>query len=62
MNLLLPGLLLAVASAVVCHGIAKHRGADPVFWGVMGALFGPLAIPFALFARPKSNRNSKFPK
>ena len=35
-----------------CHFIAKSRGAKPVFWGVMGALFGPLAIPFAFMAKP----------
>ena len=38
-------------SIVVCHFLARHRGANPVFWGVMGALFGPLAIPFIFMAR-----------
>jgi hypothetical protein len=37
-------------SIVVCHQVAKKRGAKPVFWGVMGALFGPLAIPFAFMS------------
>jgi len=41
-----------IVSIVVCHYIAKSRGAKPVFWGIMGAIFGPLAIPFALFAKP----------
>jgi hypothetical protein len=45
--------LLLLASIVACHAIAKRRGGNPVFWGVMGLLFGPLAIPFALLARPK---------
>jgi hypothetical protein len=45
--------LLLLASVVACHAIAKRRGGNPVFWGVMGLLFGPLAIPFALLARPK---------
>ncbi len=39
-------------SIVVCHAIAKSRGAKPVFWGMMGALFGPLAIPFAFKSKP----------
>ncbi|MGD8571285.1 MAG: hypothetical protein PVF34_00620 [Gammaproteobacteria bacterium] len=43
-----------LVSAIFCHFIAKGRRADAVFWGVMGAVFGPLAIPFAFFARPSS--------
>jgi len=43
---------LNIASIVICHYIAKSRGAKPVIWAVMGAIFGPLAIPFALFAKP----------
>lgn len=43
---------LNIASIFVCHFIAKSRGAKPVFWGVMGAIFGPLAIPFAFIAKP----------
>ena len=41
-----------VGSAVVCHVVAKRRGARPIFWGVMGALLGPFAIPLVLFSRP----------
>ena len=47
-------LVLVIAVSVIsCHIIAKRRGSNPVFWGVMGAIFGPLAIPFALVSRPK---------
>ena len=45
--------LLLLVSAVAGHAIAKRRGGNPVFWGAMGLLFGPLALPFALLARPK---------
>ncbi len=45
--------LLLLASVVSCHAIAKRRGGNPVFWGVMGLLFGPFAIPFASLERPK---------
>jgi len=45
--------LVLLASVVACHAIAKRRGVNPVFWGLMGLLFGPLAIPCALLARPK---------
>jgi len=44
-------VLITVLSAVICHHIAKKRGANPVFWGVMGLMFGPLAIPFVFLSR-----------
>lgn len=46
-------LAVTVASIIICHSIAKSRGLKPVFWGVMGAIFGPLAIPFVLLVKPK---------
>jgi len=49
-------IALNIASIFVCHYIAKSRGAKPVFWGVMGALFGPLAIPFVFMAKPGSSK------
>jgi hypothetical protein len=45
--------LLLLASVIACHAIAKRPGSNPVFLSLMGLLFGPLAIPFALLARPK---------
>jgi hypothetical protein len=53
MSTILISSLLLLVSVVNCHAIAKRRGGNPVFWGVMGLLFGPLAIPFAFLARPK---------
>ena len=44
-------LVVTLASAIICHMIAKKRGRKPVFWGVMGALFGPIAIPFIFLSR-----------
>lgn len=44
-------LLVAIASIVFCHQVAKRRGADPVYWGVMAAVFGPLAIPFVFLTK-----------
>jgi hypothetical protein len=45
--------VVAVGSIVACHVLAGRRGANPVYWGVMGLLFGPFAIPFAMFAKPE---------
>ncbi|MET0068683.1 MAG: hypothetical protein ABW096_01485 [Candidatus Thiodiazotropha sp.] len=47
-------LALNIASIVICHHIARSRGAKPFLWAVLGALFGPLAIPFALMTKPDS--------
>jgi len=44
-----------IISAVICHLVARNRGTNAVFWGVMGAVFGPLAIPFVFFAKPTIN-------
>ncbi|MBT2968693.1 MAG: hypothetical protein KME56_04715 [Candidatus Thiodiazotropha sp. (ex Ctena orbiculata)] len=47
-------LALNLASIVICHHIAKSRGANSLLWALLGALFGPLAIPFALMIKPGS--------
>ena len=49
--------LIVVASIGVCYVVAKRRGANAGFWAVMGALFGPLAVPFVFLA--KGTKRSK---
>lgn len=44
-------ILTFIVSAVICHLIAKNKGLRPVFWGVMGGVFGPLAIPFVIMSK-----------
>lgn len=52
----MPGLIIVtLLSAVACYLVAKSRSADRRFWLVMGLLFGPLAIPFVFFARPRAD-------
>lgn len=46
-------IAVLIVSAIVCHLIARARGANAVFWGVMGALFGPFAIPFVFMSKPR---------
>lgn len=48
------GAGVILTSGIICHYLAKSRGANPVFWGVMGIVFGPLAIPFVYFAKKSS--------
>lgn len=47
-------ILTFVISAVICHFVAKTKGKNPVFWGVIGGVFGPLAIPFVLLLKSES--------
>ena len=46
-------ILIIVACVASGHLIAKRKGLNPVFWGVMAGLFGPLALPFLLLAQSK---------
>lgn len=50
-------LAVTLASAIICHMMAKKRGRKPVFWGVMGALFGPIAIPFIFLSRKMADKD-----
>ena len=43
-------LLVSVISMVICYAIAKRKGVKTSFWVLMAAVFGPLAIPFVLYA------------
>jgi hypothetical protein len=54
MGLLIASIAINIICIVLCHKIAKRRGAKPAFWAAMGAFFGPFAIPFALMAKPKT--------
>lgn len=45
-------------SIFICYKIAKDRGGNTRFWGWMGVLFGPFAIPFAFFCKTKTDCKS----
>jgi len=48
-----------IVSAIVCHFMAKKRDGSPVFWGVMGLLFGPFAIMLLAYLSKKLHNNYK---
>lgn len=50
------GILLFVYLAQI---LARKKGLDPVFWGLMGGFFGPLALPFVLLAKPRKSAEKK---
>ncbi len=47
-------LLIGLLIIVMAHRMAKAKGLNPVFWGVMAALFGPLVFPFIWLAKPRN--------
>jgi ABC-type dipeptide/oligopeptide/nickel transport system permease component len=57
--LLLVSLLISVGSALLCGYIAARRQARWVYWSVMGFAFGPFALPFVFFAKPKQTSGTK---
>ncbi|MGV7235102.1 MAG: hypothetical protein ACQ9ET_02490 [Nitrosomonadaceae bacterium] len=44
-----------IVSAIFCHFVARNRNANVVFWGVMGGVFGPLAIPFVFLSKSRND-------
>jgi hypothetical protein len=48
--MLLLGILVFV---YLGHVMARKKGLNPVFWGVMGGLLGPLVILLILLAKSK---------
>lgn len=53
--MLIVTLLLSLLFALICGFIAARRGGNRVYWTVMGFVFGPFAVPFALKAKAKSS-------
>ncbi|WP_440875192.1 hypothetical protein [Thalassotalea sp. PLHSN55] len=49
-------IVLNILSIFVCFYLAKLRHARRYYWALLGALLGPLAIPFVFFAKPVSEQ------
>lgn len=43
---------ITIICSVICYYVAKRRKANAKLWCVIGACFGPLAIPFVFLSRP----------
>ena len=50
---------IGIASAILCYLVADRRDANAMFWGVMGFLFGPFALPFVFLVRRKPHNEEK---
>lgn len=42
---------ITILSVGICYYAARQRGLSTPYWVFMGALFGPLAIPFVFLAK-----------
>lgn len=49
-------IIITILFAVLLGFMAKKRKANVFYWTVMGALFGPFAIPFVFFAKTEQRR------
>jgi len=47
-------VVVTCVSAWICYQLAKKKGLKRSYWTMLGALIGPFAIPFVLFAREKA--------
>jgi hypothetical protein len=46
-------ILVTALFGTLLYLIAAKRRADKKFWLAMGILFGPFALPFVFFSKPK---------
>lgn len=60
--MILATLALTITSAIICHRMAIRQHGDLVFWGVLGFLIGPIAIPITwLFAGRELRKTDQHP-
>jgi len=50
-------VVIVMVSTGICYTLAKRKGLSTQLWVILGAFFGPFAIPFLLLARPGTNRS-----
>ena len=49
---------IIIISVCICYYIAKQSGLNKPYWVFMGALFGPLAVPFVFLAKSKHTNSN----
>ena len=48
--------MVTISCAFLLWNIADRKGANTFFWAVMGAIFGPFAIPFVFLTKNNSSK------
>lgn len=51
--------IICISCAYLLWHIADRRGANTKLWAIMGAVFGPLAIPFVFLTKNRSAQSKK---
>ena len=51
--------LICISCAFLLWNIADKRGANTKLWAIMGAVFGPFAIPFVFLTKNKAPKIGK---
>ena len=51
--------IITISCAFLLWSIADKRGANTLFWAIMGAVFGPLAIPFVFLTKNNSSKPTR---
>ena len=51
--------VFSISFAFILWLMADKRGANAKFWAVMGAIFGPLAIPFVFLTKGNSSNSNQ---
>ncbi len=50
-------IAIGILFIVLGHVLARRKGLNPVFWGVMGGLLGPLMLLLIVFAKPDNKHD-----
>jgi len=51
--------IICISCAWLLWNIAYKRGVNTLFWAVMGAVFGPFAIPFVFLTKNSSSKSTQ---
>ena len=51
--------IICIACAFLLWSLADKRGANTLFWAVMGGVFGPLAIPFVFLTKNNKSETTQ---
>jgi len=51
--------IICILCAFLLWHIANRRGANTRFWAIMGAVFGPFAIPFVFLTKNNSSKPTR---
>lgn len=51
--------IISISCAFLLWNIADRRGANTKAWAIMGAVFGPFAIPFVFLTKKEASKSAR---